>query len=453
MDDILHGYSVSEPTWFYLSLLLIIAVFFRFSRVWSLRNVDLVLLLSMSPGLLLVQHSKPWGYTWLFVVAGLLLLRLFCDGLLTRRPGLEQNMNVAGLTFLGIAAFAFLMTKVVTEPPPASTVETVRRADHLLKLQDAPAKSPAKLPIEEAAPGPATRLLTAPVVPTSKLLAPGAASPGERPVSFEQIAANLMAVLAHLAAVCGLVAVGRWHLGQTQIGVAMATIYLLLPCTAYEVGQVNHILPSALIVWAIAAYRRPMIAGSLMGLACGTLLFPVFLLPLWAMFYGRRQALRFGMALGIVAAVLLGSLVLTSADTHSFTRQTIGSIDWTALTFRSTEAAGFWTVENSAYRIPVAVAYLVMLIVLTIWPVHKNLEHLLSHSAAIVVGTQFWYPQQGGVYLLWYLPLLLIVVFRPRVAQLLPPQSEEQTAAQAQTRGSAGRAASLSGSGSFRHFR
>ena len=449
MDDILHGYSVSEPTWFYLSLLLIIAVFFRFSRVWSLRNFDLLLLLSMSPGLLLVQHSKPWGYTWLFVVTGLLLLRLFCDGLLTRRPGLEQNMNVAGLTFLGVATFAFLMTKVIAEPPPASTVETVRRADHLLKLQDAPAK----LPNEEAPPGPATRLLTAPVVPTSKLLAPDDSPRGEHTKSFEHIAASIMAVLAHLAAVCGLIAVGRWHLGQTHIGVAMATIYLLLPCTAYEVGQVNHILPSALIVWTIAAYRRPMIAGSLMGLACGTLLFPVFLLPLWAMFYGRRQALRFGMALGIVAAVLLGSLVLTSADTHSFTRQTIGSIDWTVLTFRSTETAGFWTVENSAYRIPVAVAYLVMLVVLTVWPARKNLEHLLSHSAAIVVGTQFWYPQQGGVYLLWYLPLLLIVVFRPRVAQLLPPQSADVTAAKMQSPKSSGRAATLSGTGNFRQFR
>jgi len=36
----------------------------------------------------------------------------------------------------------------------------------------------------------------------------------------------------------------------------------------------------------------------------------------------------------------------------------------------------------------------------------------------VVVATQFWYSHQGGVYLLWYLPLLLLVVFRPRLASV-----------------------------------
>ena len=77
MDYILQGYQVNEATWFYLSLLLIVAVFFRFNRLWSLRNADLILLLSISPGLLLLNSSQPtFGYAWLFVCTGLLLLRL-----------------------------------------------------------------------------------------------------------------------------------------------------------------------------------------------------------------------------------------------------------------------------------------------------------------------------------------------------------------------------------------
>jgi hypothetical protein len=59
-----------------------------------------------------------------------------------------------------------------------------------------------------------------------------------------------------------------------------------------------------------------------------------------------------------------------------------------------------------------------MLIALTVWPVRKNLEHLLAHSAAVVVATQFWYPHQGGIYVLWYLPLMLVVTFRPRLSHL-----------------------------------
>ena len=134
------GYDVSDETWFYLSLLLIVAVLFRFGRIWSLRNLDLVLLLSLSPGLLLVREQPTFGYSWLFTVTGLLLIRLFCDGLFTRRPRLEPNLNAAGLAFLGVASFVLLMTKAITEPPPASTLETVRRSSELLSGRDTSAR-------------------------------------------------------------------------------------------------------------------------------------------------------------------------------------------------------------------------------------------------------------------------------------------------------------------------
>ena len=39
MEDILVGYEVNKETWFYHSLLLTIAVFFRFRRIWSLRDL------------------------------------------------------------------------------------------------------------------------------------------------------------------------------------------------------------------------------------------------------------------------------------------------------------------------------------------------------------------------------------------------------------------------------
>src|SRR5690606_12652464 len=114
MDILLEGYDVSRATWFYLSLLLILAVFFRFNRLWSLRNLDLTLLLGIAPGLLLVSDSPSAGYAYLFACTGLMLLRLFVDPLFTRRPRLDQNLNAAGLAFLCVAAFGFLMTEAIT---------------------------------------------------------------------------------------------------------------------------------------------------------------------------------------------------------------------------------------------------------------------------------------------------------------------------------------------------
>ncbi|TXT39184.1 MAG: hypothetical protein FD138_133 [Planctomycetota bacterium] len=419
MDAILrqYGYSVSDATWFYLSLLLILAVFFRFNRILSLRNLDLALLLSIAPGLLLVQHGYNYGHGWLFVVTGCWLIRLFSDSIWKRRPLLEQNLNSAGMAFLAVSVFVLLVSKALTEPPSPGTVETVRRADELVKRQDTTQEQSAR---EEVPAGPTAPLLAAPVVAASDLMMSSGSPKEEHRSAVEQIAARTTAVLAHLAVVSGLWFLGKRLFGDANSGLAMATLYLLLPCTAIDVGRVNHVLPAALIVWAFVFYRNPLIAGGLMGLACGTLLFPLFLLPLWAVFYGKQGAGRFALSLGLVAAVLIASLLLTSADSHSFTQQILGSIDWSSLTLDAEAVEGFWE-AYPAYRIPVIVAFFVMLLTLTFLPREKNLEHLLGHSAAIVVGTQLWYPQQGGAYVLWYLPLLLAVVFRPKLASQTPP--------------------------------
>src|SRR4029077_19392448 len=113
---------------------------------------DLILLLLVSPGLLLVQdQDETWaafGYAWLFLVTALLLVRALTDGLITRRPRLEQNMNAAGMAFLCAATFLFLTTKLLTEAPPASTVESVRRANELIAGE---AVAPVEKPIAATA--------------------------------------------------------------------------------------------------------------------------------------------------------------------------------------------------------------------------------------------------------------------------------------------------------------
>jgi len=365
MDYILQGYHVNEATWFYLSLLLIIAVFFRFNRLWSLRNVDLILLLSISPGLLLLKSSHPtFGYAWLFVCTGLLLLRLFLDPVFKRRPLLEQNLNASGLAFLCFAAFAFQVTKVATEPPAASTVATVRRADELLRRKDGSTERANS----EIVSGPATKLITATTaVAPARLVAHNSG----RVVSAELIAARIIAGLSHLAVIIGLIYLGKRHLGDIRLGVGMATMYLLLPSTAYQVSNVDHVLPAALVICSLAFYYKPMIAGGLMGLACGTVFFPAFLLPLWVAFYGRQGSIRFVAALGIVASVLIGTLALTAADSQSFIRQMIGSIDWSILQFQNGEGVGFWAAISPVYRLPVMAVFLVGVILMTTLSRHR----------------------------------------------------------------------------------
>jgi hypothetical protein len=439
MDLFLTGYSLDDPTWFYLSFLLIIAVFFKFTRLWSTRNFDLGLLLSISPGLLLVRRgSESWvafGYVWLFVVTALLLLRTLCDGLLSRRPRLEQNMNAAGMIFLCAATFLFLTTKLVKESLPESTLKSIQAGTKLIggkvnfpaRRTQIPPEDPNPALTDTAKPGPGTPLVAAGVAQISKVVAQQNPEVQVDELNQQKLTAQIIAMLAHLAIIVGLALVGRHIYGDPDVGYAMATIYMLLPCTAYDVGKINHVLPAAFVVWTIWTYRRPVITGMLLGLASAMLFFPIFLLPLWASFYGRRGGLRFGLAVALTMGCIVSSLLLLSNDSQTLLRQLVGYVPLSELAQRAlgnanTESADFWGPREPAYIIPVFVSYVVMLIVLSAWPTRKSLSHVIPYSAALVIGTQFWYPWQGGVYVLWYLPLLLMAVFRPFLMNHFAPE-------------------------------
>ena len=58
MNEILFQYyRINPTTWVYIASLMMIALYFKFSRFWSVRNLDLVLLILLAPGLLIAQYG------------------------------------------------------------------------------------------------------------------------------------------------------------------------------------------------------------------------------------------------------------------------------------------------------------------------------------------------------------------------------------------------------------
>jgi hypothetical protein len=418
MNLLPQGFDLDGPTWFYLSLLLIIAVFFRFHRVWSLRNVDLGLLLAISPGLILIDGGRNTaaGEYLLVTMSAVLLVRLLLDSLLTRRPHTTQNLNPAGLTFLCVSTFVVLSLYALEEArETAVNSGSIQHADAMVNRTAMPAEAASTDPGENAIDddgvenGPTAAVFVASFQVAVEHIAP----------QIQKKLPEIMALVAHLAVIVGLLLVGRNLFGDLQLGTAMATLYMLIPCTAIDVGAFIHVLPSALIVWAIVAYQRPAVAGALLGMACGTLVFPVFLVPVWVAFYGRRGGVRFVVSLAVATVALLSTYALTSPDPVAFWKQAVTTIKLPLHALLGEDIAVSSLTEISAlHRIPIVAAFFVILGAVTLWPRKKTIEHLISSSAALVVGTQFWYPKQTGAYLIWAVPLLLIVVFRPRIAQL-----------------------------------
>jgi hypothetical protein len=430
MSDILfHYYGVNPTSWFYLSSLLAIALFFKFNRVLSVRNLDLVALIMLAPGLLAVEHglrlgnadSQKIGFVWLFVVTGVLLGRMLFDSMMVRRPLLEPNLTAGGLVFLGIALLVFLLANVVTKRPQADDVAVAAAAE---RLQAREGQVDAD---QLARQGPGYPLLfLLPQISTQRLFAPDPdtaddAGTGRRQV--HETTARVMAIVSQLAIVAGMVLIGWRHFESVRLGIAAAVLYLLLPYTATMTGRVDHALPGALIVWAVASYRQPFVAGALIGLAIGAIYYPVFLLPLWCGFYWTRGVRRFALGVAAALALLVVGLWFTSSDAGAFVGQLRQMFGWILPNKVSLE--GFWALPgyDAVFRLPVLAAFIALIATLAIWPAPKNLGTLMSCSAAVLLGSQFWKAHNGGLFMAWYLPVLLLVVFRPnlenRVATLV----------------------------------
>jgi len=417
MRGILFEFDLHPTTWVYMSSLMTVGIYFKFRRLWSVRNLDLIALIAFAPGLLLVTHGQEQlGYTWLFSVSGFFLIRLLLDVVMIRRPLLEPNLSASGLTFTGVALLVFLMTRVGTAPVEEGDRAGPQRLEQLLARQESKTD---KAELSQHGPGYPLFYLFASFA-NRAYAPPDTAEPEtSRRARIEDRTARTTAILAHLALVIGLVLIGYRHFDSMQTGVAVATLYLLLPYTAQIPSRVDHVLPAALLVWAVAAYRRPLVAGILLGLAAGVIYYPLFLLPLWCGFYWRRGLLRFCLGVLGTLVLLVASLALTASNWHSFVGQLQQMFGWTDL-LRG-EATGFWQYHDSMFRLPVMAAFLALCGSLALWPPQKNLGTLLSCSAAVMLGTQFWHAQHGGIYMGWYLPLLVLTIFRPnledRVAQ------------------------------------
>lgn len=417
METLFSKYDVSPVTWMSISSLLILGIFFKFRRLWSLRNLDLLGLILLGPGLILVLPEKPGGgpmnefegFVWLFSVSGFFLVRLLIDPVMVRRPLLEPNLSADGLTFTGVALLIFLTVTVVRQPANEIDIAGAQRWEQVRARQDV---EHGESRLSQQGPGfPLFYMFASMRAPDST--GDEVLPEHQRAYLRHAAAAKTTAILAHLATVLGMVIIGFRHFGNFQTGVAVASLYLLLPYTALLTAHVEHAVPAALLIWMVAAYRRPFVVGLLLALAGGAVYYPLFLLPLWCSFYWQRGLVRFLIGFFAALSVLVLVLAINSTDLGAFEKQLRQMFNVTTIFMKNLD--GFWLEHGPTYRFPVIAAFVALCGSFALWPVQKNLGTLLSCSAAVMVGIQFWKPHHGGLYMGWYLPLLLLTIFRPNL--------------------------------------
>lgn len=486
MGEILLHYKRPDPTtWVYLSSFLTIGLFFVFHRFWSMRNLDLVLLILLAPGLLIVHEGRRrqildnesariraaemeaaetvravtgdpetpepenpiatmaalasdapgdnsgeasetegrsgdaaadgedsdasdtprrltaidverYGFIWLLSVQVLILIRLLLDPLMIRRPLLDPNLTSGGLLFIGVWLFLFMMANVITSTPR-------------MQVEQGPQLGPGYSLMNMLPAIPTRPMLEA----NSAAVAPSDGTGGvvTRPTRYV-ILARFTAILSHLGIVVGIISIGYRHFGNVRSGVGCATLYLMLPYTAQMTGRVDHALPAALLVWAVLNYRRPLIAGLFLGATAGLVYYPLFLLPLWASFYWRLGVRRFALGVGISLVSMMALLVVDGSLPLSHHLMRMFGLMMPLMH----GLEGVWGLGWEAiYRLPILVGFLLLSGFFAIWPAQKNLGTLIGFSAALMVAAQFWHAYGGGLYMAWFLPLLLLTIFRPNL--------------------------------------
>jgi hypothetical protein len=417
----------NAATWFYFALLLAVALFLRFGRVISLHNWDLLTLFLLVPGFLLLQEAHAllytvkengldpatktglkargdWllfvGYVWLIAGSGYWFARCILDLGLVRRPAWTPNLNLSGLAWFTAALFIIMTVVAIRRMPDVPVEQVGQGAIVLTRVQEGAA--------------------------TVVNYQSGTTDIDRADTKFW--IERGMAMALHLAVIVGLVLVGAVHFQDTTAGMAMACLYLLLPYTAFHISQDHHVWPAAFLVWAVFAYRRPIVCGVLLGLPAGIFFFPLLLFPLWFGFYRGRGAIRFAASFILAAALSLSVTALILWSRGEFNRYLSVSLSlssWQAWKVPDTES--IWSGVHWAYRIPVFIVYMAFVALTAFWPTPRNLAQVIAQTAAVVIGVQYWYADQGGVYVLWYLPLLLMMFFRPNLSERRPPLIDPQT--------------------------
>ena len=509
MSEFPLGYERVPPTtWAYLSSLLMIALYFKFTRFWSVRNLDLCLILLLASGLLTVhsgassrqsvfddmaaaREAGKWapeqylegldqatrlddenasdvtendlnasdrrletgtedtpgsgaesdlsggtegdlevhrallitwqarydesrrleltGYLILFSIGGLLLIRMLLDPIMVRRPLLEPNLSSGGLTFMGVAMLVFLFTNIWASVSVTEDLFAVRENTddeawwELENKASVVLSSPGYLP-----------LYRAPILPTfvdgdrSEHLTSGNVG-----LSSERITKGLI-VLCLVAIAVGIVMIGYLHFENFWMGIGVATMFLMLPYTVQMMGRLPHVLPAALLVWAVVLYRMPFLSGVMLGICTGMIYYPLFLLPVWLGFYWKRGLSRFLMGCILAVSLLVVALAYTSASGEEFwlNFQAMFGLWWP----KYGGLQGIWSAGwEPVFRLPFIAGSIALSVALVVWPTRKNLGALLSGSCAIMLAIQFWHGHGGGLVMAWYLPLALLAIFRPNL--------------------------------------
>ena len=428
------------PALAWVSFVLVLLFVGNFTRILSLRNLDIVLLYLLTPFINVIWQNRAVAYGGIFVVTVLLFARCIAATRVNHTPPARSNLTTTrAACFVLALACLFHVQTAYERGIDDSGIWSVAGAKYLQETGHLPygtafgwncVYGPLMYPLH---------------IPGNLLFPPNVSfepDGGEASIGFyegfEMRGAKTTVLVFDFLAMLALYLFGRRYADHAT-GVLLALIYALNPHViglggAGGLQWVSHIAGIAFVVFAITFVAQPLVAGLLLGIACGMLYYPIFLFPLWIGYYlrtsGRKDAARFLVAVavvGFVCLIMILALTVPTAERAHVSRLRL-FLDDTVLQQQFKEGYGtseysFWGQYRSiaSWGKPlVGVLYLLFCASLGFLPRQINMKRLIALTAAVLVGTQLVLSHGGGTYIGFYIAPLIITLFGPQHYREMP---------------------------------
>jgi hypothetical protein len=277
------------------------------------------------------------------------------------------------------------------------------------------------------------------------------------PMFASALACLTFIAIGHLA----LYAIGR-RLGGTVTALALVALYAGSPYMLGVGGAdrlaagygplggaswISHVGPTAMVLVALWALARPIVAGAALAVATGVLFYPLFLAPtFFGWYFWRRQGawrflLGFAITGGIIGAIVITSMnapegtnpvsvVLQSTVDH---QEGTGDSEYGGTLFsfwnNYPRLASFWQrplVGDSSLAKPALIVFLGLAAATFFIARGRSEPQLALLIAAVCAGVLLWKTNAAGTYVEWYYPFLLIGLIAS--SRVEPPVAAQQTA-------------------------
>jgi hypothetical protein len=232
-------------------------------------------------------------------------------------------------------------------------------------------------------------------------------------------AAHFTAIAFDLLTLLGLFLVGVRFGGQ-RLGAVLAFAWAAYPFTQYvSNSNTNDALMPCFLVWGFWLVSRPAARGVFAALSGWTKFASLLVVPLWLTYPGRRPSWRF--ALGFAAATLAAfSILLFAADpfheAHVFWSRTVGfqigrAAPWSLWDWRQYHARGLpdlHIVQRVLQALLLAGA-----VVVAFFPRRKSPLQLAALTAVLLAGFELIVTYWLYTYIPWFYPFAALTLLAP----------------------------------------